>query len=272
MLPPPNPIKSAITGVVDSIQRGVGALFSHFNSEKTSTERPQVTPEPGKSCLIKTEGVKKPGVQIGFINGMNTSLSESINHMEHVRQFVGDLHVEGVYNHSNTPPVDMAEIFLLNYAGIAPNTGKLLVENWSGFHEENIHNPDAKYLQVTHSMGNILTKDALQMAPQEIRDRVIVVAIAPAVIIPAGLCYDSFHYASKKDVVHYGENAHTLLMTGFNEEPEQKEMLKQLIENKNRLMLINPHEEATSIDHDFESRTFEEIIEYHIEEYLKKAR
>ncbi len=270
LLPPSNPIKSAITGFVDSIQRGVRALLSHFSSEKTSTEHAQVMPEPNKSCLIKTEGVKKPGVQIGFINGMNTSLSESMNHMEHVRQFVGDLHVEGVYNHSNTPPVDMAEIFLLNYAGIAPNTGKLLVENWSRFHEENIHNPDAKYLQLTHSMGNILTKDALQMAPQEIRDRVIVAAIAPAVIIPQGLCHDSFHYASKKDVVHYGENAHTILMAAFNQEQDQSGMWNQLRDNKERLIILEPCANAEGLDHDFESGTFGKTFKDHITEYLSK--
>ncbi len=268
MAPPANPIKEAISGFVDGIQRGIGALFSHFSSKKPSPECTGTAPEPGKSCFIKTEGVKKPGVQVGFVNGMNTSISESISHMEHVRQFVGDLHVEGVYNHSNTPPVDVAEIVLLNYAGIAPNTGKLLVENWTRFHEENIHNPGAKYLQFTHSMGNILTKDALQTAPQEIRDRVIVVAIAPAAIIPEGLCHDSFHYASKNDFVHYGENAHTLVMAAFNGEVEQKIMWDQLGKNKNELILLDPHEAATGIDHDFESPTFNKPLKEHVKIYL----
>ncbi len=263
-----NPIKNAIMGVVGGIQRGVETLFSYFSSKKTPT--PTVA-EPRKSCVIKTEGVKKPGVQIGFINGMNTSLSESEDHMEHLKQFAGNLRIEGVYNHSNTAPVDIGEIILLNYGGVAPNTGKLLVENWTRFHEENVHNPEAKYLQFTHSMGNILAKDALQMAPKEIRDRVIVVAIAPAVIIPEGLCHDSFHYASKKDIVHYGENAHTLWMAAFNEEEEQRMMYDQLRDNKERLMILEPRENAEGLDHDFESPTFHELLRKHVKVYLENS-
>ncbi len=266
--PPANPIKQAISGFFDGIQRGVSALFSHFTDKKSSSDCAKANSEPGKSCFIKTEGVKKPGAQIGFINGMNTSVSESMSHMEHLRQFVGDLHIEGVYNHSNTPPVDVAEIFLLNYAGVAPNTGKLLVENWSRFHKENEHNPDAKYLQFTHSMGNILTKDALQMAPQEIRDRVIVVAIAPAAIIPVGLCHDAYHYASLKDLVHYGENVHTVTIAAFNAEEEQTAMWTQLGKNKDQLVLLDPHEEAKGMDHGFESPTFSKSVKDHIQMYL----
>jgi hypothetical protein len=119
-------------------------------------------------------------------------------------------------------------------------------------------------------MGTILTKDALQRAPQEIRDRVIVVAIGPAVIIPKGLCYDSFHYASEKDIVHLGENIYKLSVAAFNDESEQQELLQQLIENKQRLILLKPHPDATGIDHDFESPTFDEVFQDHIKKYLKQ--
>ncbi len=79
---------------------------------------------------------------------------------------------------------------------------------------------------------------------------------------------DSYHYASKKDIVHYGENAHTLLMAGFNDESEQTGMLKQLMENKDQLILLEPHEEAKGIDHDFESPTYDERLRQHTELYL----
>lgn len=265
--------KTFMTTFLEGLQRGMSSLRANFSSQNVVPPDPtKAAPAPSaptKSCIIETEGVKKPGVQIGFINGMNTSFPECKNHLEHVKRIAGDVRIEGVYNHSNGVAVDLAEIVVLNYAGIAPITADLLVEKWTQFHQENIHNPDAKYLQFTHSMGTIQTKDGLQRAPQEIRDRVIVVAIAPAVVIPRELCHDSFHYASKKDIVHYGEDAHTHFLAAFNDEPEQMDMLKQLSLNKEKIVFLDPHEDAKGIDHDFESPTFHKEIKQHIDEYLK---
>lgn len=172
---------------------------------------------------------------------------------------------EGVYNRSNSAFGDLLEVFFLNYAGIAPNTADLLLENWKRFHEENKDNPDAKYLQFTHSQGNILARDALMRAPQEIRDRVIIVAIAPAVIIPKGLCYERYHYASEKDIVHYGENLYTVTMASFNDESERVQLLEQLIKNKNDLIILKAHPDATGIDHGFQSLTFLPVLKHHLD-------
>lgn len=228
---------------------------------------------PTRSCHVETEGVTRPGIGIGLIPGMNTSFEGSMSHLNHIKNFAGEVKVEGVYNHSNTGAGDFLEIISLNYLGVAPVTGALLLENWTKFHEANRDNPHAKYLQFTHSMGTILTRNALLMAPHEIRDRVIVVAIGPAAIIPEGLCFDSIHYASENDLVHYGEVIHTLLLAGVNTESQQTELfqaqlLQQLWENRDRLVLLPPHPEATGLDHDFESPTFEKQIARHVQEYL----
>ena len=221
-----------------------------------------------KSCQIPMEGIRYLDRELGFINGMNTSLVEGYSHLKYTQRSAGDLASQGVYNHSNGAIGDLFEIFALNYAGIAPITADLLIENWTQFHERNKDNPNAKYLQITHSMGNILAKAALQRAPAEIRERVIILAIAPAVVIPKGLCHKSFHYASKNDIVHYGEDLHTLSTAGFDDEPGRKELLEQLAENKQRLILLDPHPDATGIDHDCESPTFKERIDRHIQDYL----
>jgi hypothetical protein len=223
-----------------------------------------------ESCHVQTEGNKQLGIGVGFINGMNAFFPEHMSHLNHTKKFAGDIRIDGVYNHSNTLPGDVLEIFFINYQGAAPKTANLLLENWTKFHEENKNNPDAKYLQFTHSMGNILTKNALLQAPQEIRDRVIVVAIAPAVIIPKGLCYDSFHYASQKDLVHYGEDFYTHCIAENYDESDRQELFKQLAENKKRLILLEPHPDAKGMDHDFESPTFDKVLERHFENYLEK--
>jgi hypothetical protein len=119
-------------------------------------------------------------------------------------------------------------------------------------------------------MGTILTKDALQKAPQEIRSRVIVVAFGPAVIIPREICHDSFHYASRKDLVHLGENLYTFVMASFNDETERGELLKQLAKNKDRLILLESDPEDKSLfGHDFQNPTFDGVLKHHNELYLK---
>ena len=233
------------------------------------TDVQKIMPQgPSKSCHFQTDGMKFKGLGIGFINGMKTSCVEHWSHLNHLKKHAGELSIQGVYNHSNSTVVDLLEIFALNYGGIAPITANLLLENWTQFHEENKDNPRAKYLQFTHSMGTIQTKTALERAPQEIRDRVIVVAIGPAVIIPENLCFDSYHYASKKDGVHLGENIVTLGAVGSLNQAWQREAFEQLIENKKQLIILEPHPDATGMDHDFESPTFEKVIKGHMEDYF----
>ncbi len=234
-----------------------------------------IPPHLANPCHVETEGVKRPGIGIGFIPGMNTSFEETMSHLNHLKKFAGDLVIEGVYNHSNGAFIDGLEIFILNYNGIAPVTEGLLLEKWAKFHEENINNPHAKYLQFTHSMGTILAKDALQVAPQEIRDRVMIVAIGPAAIIPDGLCFDAQHYASDKDVVYLGEELHLFWATGIGTHPLeaetiQVELQQELLKNREKLIILPSQPDATGIMHDFENPIFLDAIDLHISNYLNK--
>ena len=158
----------------------------------------------------------------------------------------------------------------MNYTGISPNTAGELQKNWTKFHEENKANPDLKYLQFCHSQGAIHTRNALGSCSEEIRNRVIVVAIAPAAIVPDELCYRSFNYASKKDIVHYGELLHAGALD--TSEVGVSKNLARILENREQLILLDPHPDATGIDHEFESLTFREIIRDHIEVHLKQCK
>jgi hypothetical protein len=237
--------------------------------EKSISLLKEVVPDTVTTCRFETEGIIYDNMQGGFVNGMNTSFEEFKSHLYHLKKFVGDMSIEGVYNHTNGFIDDLAEIWLLNYEGFAPIKADMLIDNWKRFHEKNQNNPNAKYLQFTHSMGNILTRNALLNAPKEIRDRVIVIAIAPAAIIPDGLCYKSFHYASEKDYIHLGENFFTLFVIGAIEESLQVEALELLIETKKHLTILEPHEGAEGWDHDFESPTFDKKIKEQLENYIQ---
>src|SRR5581483_1318038 len=164
---------SHLQSIISGFLQVAGKLVPNpINEAKTAIRDAKLVFTSPRSCHIETEGFKYLHLRIGFINGMNTTFEEAQSHLEHIRKFTGGMSVEGVYNHSNTALADAVEIFTLNYAGFAPRTAELLIENWTRFHEENINTPDAKYLQFAHSMGTILTRDALAQVPQEIRDRI----------------------------------------------------------------------------------------------------
>jgi hypothetical protein len=223
---------------------------------------------------MQTKGIKYSNIRIGFINGMNTTYEEALAHLEYIRKFTGEMSVEGVYNHSHTWFGDLVEIGALNYAGFAPNTADLLIENWTRFHEENINNPDAKYLQFAHSMGTILTRNALEQVPQEIRDRIIVVSIGPAVVISKDLCYESTPYASKNDFIHLGENIFAYITSGsMSNETDNRQILENYLkvaENKKHLKLLDQHPDSGLIGHSFQDPVFAKIISENIQEYLDK--
>ncbi len=270
-----NPVALVASPLQSAISSFLAALGGHVNIPASVIDSVgplpigSISSSPMKSCHFKTEGIKLTYKRIGFIPGMNTSFEEFKSHLNHIKKFAGDMSIEGVYNHSNGKGIDLAEIFLLNYGGTAPLTADLLLENWTQFHLENVDNPDAKYLQTAHSMGTILTKDALEKAPKEIRDRVIVVAIGPAVIIPKELCYESYSYASKNDLVHLGEDLYMYCLRVCNDDSHQEELLKQLAANKQRLILLDPHPDSEGMDHACESPTFDEPLERHIKTYLE---
>src|SRR3989344_9052547 len=220
------------------------------------------------SSFFTTEGVRDPRCRIGGINGMNTSLDKAKDHARYLQSFTLNQSIDWMYNHSNGPVIDLAEVFFMNYLGSSPNTGKLMREQWTAFHEENRDNPNAKYLQFCYSQGTIEVRNELVNAPEEIRDRVIVVAIAPGAIVPEDICYKSFNYASKNDVVPLGEMAFYGALD--SNEVGISKPLERAVEHHKQLILLEPHPDATGIDHDFQSPTFKKEIEKHIKDYLAR--
>jgi len=224
---------------------------------------PENLPPPKESMRFETPGPKYSQMAIGGINGMKTPFDGSTHHAAYLSKLVGGLSISWVHNQSHGVLGDLGEILATNYLGFSPNTAQLLTETWKEFHTENKDRPNAKFLQFCHSQGAIHVRNALLHAPTEIQDRVIVVAIAPGVVVPGELCYKSFNYASKKDIVHYGElgywGAWSSNETGLSH-AEEKAM-----QERQELELLEPHPEATGIDHDFESPTFEQ----HMRDVLK---
>lgn len=226
---------------------------------------------PENSIRLPTLGKPQDHLFVLGINGMNTSLENAFSHQAYLKSLASDrVAIDFIYNHSNHIGVDLLEIFTLNYHGISPYTSNLLQQAWQEFADKNRDHPERKILQPCHSQGTIHVYNALLNSSEELRNRVIVVAIAPAKVIPQRICSASFNYASKLDIVHYGE----LLRGGFFETQEfgTSPRFETLLEDRSELILLDPDPEAKGIDHNFESPTFRKYLIEHLENYLRSNK
>ena len=114
------------------------------------------------------------------------------------------------------------------------------------------HGPEEKFFQTCHSGGAIKVRNALMASPKAVRDRIIVLAISPGVIIPKKLCFQSFNYASKNDWVPLIDYYGAARLQGYADE----------------LIFLDPHPDAPKFDHSFDSPTFQPRIQQHIEKYI----
>ena len=200
--------------------------------------------------------------QIGGVNGMNTSFSNALKYGKAISSLANNAKINWVHNHSNGIREDLYEVFFLNFWGYSPITAKLLVKTWTKFHKENFNSPDAKYLHFAYSQGCIHTYNALKQLPEEIRNRIIVVAIAPAKIIPDDLCFRAANYASENDIVPLAELAYNILEFPLG--------MKDSAERRKQLILLKSHPDASGIDHDFMSPTFQEVMKRYIEVHVQR--
>lgn len=220
-----------------------------------------------ESRAFETGGISKQTCRIGGINGVNTSLSTANDHACYIQGLTPNQNIEWVYNQTHGP-ADFLEVLFLNYKGYSPNTSNLLQKAWTAFHEENIDNPNAKYLAVGHSQGVAHIRNALLGLPEDIQNRIIVLAVAPAVVIPKRICFQVFNYASKKDPIPGLEVALYQHLKRLHK-PIPKE-LQDVVERHKQLIRLEPHPDATGIDHDFQSLTFKDQIKRHIQNYLDR--
>lgn len=212
------------------------------------------------SKIFRTEGAQIPNGRIGGINGINTAMKDAAHYAGYFSKIAKNYCIEWVYNASHSLIVDAVETVFLNYRSLS-SPASLLKSLWKRFHKEHKQNPKAKYLQLCHSQGAAHVKNALITLPEEVRKRIIVVAIAPAAIVPNGLCFESYNYASRRDLIHYGEILADLVLA-----PQK---IKADFEAYKELILLDPPPEADLFDHAFLSPTFEVVIARHIDNYLK---
>jgi RHS repeat-associated protein len=201
---------------------------------------------------------------IGFINGINNTRSEFIESAYNLSQYAHNAKIYGIYNAKNfsgsigkkltgafnsivSIGTDIAECGL-GRIGLHTPPVQLLKNQWAHF--AMTYGPDAKFLQICHSGGADHVKNALISSSEATRQRIIVLAINPSVIIPRKLCFQSHNYMSRRDFVT------SLDIIGR-------------LRYGNELHILEPHPNAKFWDHEFASPTFTGTIKRHIKDYIE---
>ncbi len=200
-----------------------------------------------RSSQFQVGSFDLPNGSIDFINGINNTETESLATVTQLSKYAQGAKVHGTYNRSNTVPVDILEC-MVQHMGFHTPPVQLIKNRWN--HLIAKHGPDAKFLQFCHSGGADQIKNALLSSPESVRKQIIVVALAPSVIIPNELCFQSYNYVSRNDFVTYLD-----IMGQLNHGDE--------------LMVLDPHPSADWWDHGISSPTFEVPLRRRINEYIK---
>lgn len=225
---------------------------------------------PYQSTAFLVEGKKQnEALHISWINGINNTFTESQESARYIQELAGGHSIFGIYNHTNGPVVDLLEVGLLNYPGFSPNTAQLMKDEWTMFHEANKNEPDARLICICHSQGAIHVKNTLQNSPEDLRDRIIVVAIAPAAIVPDELCFNAYNYASEKDII-YKFDPSTSVLSPSSPSHFDGVLIPTLPETDfSKLVILPAHPGAKGIDHEFASPTYAPTLIYHLDDYQK---
>ncbi len=188
------------------------------------------------------------GLGIGFINGIWNDFEDAKASAQYLSTLSGGYNIHGVYNATHGKKIDPVECGMgLNY--IATEPVRQLHKMWNSFFEKSSAN--TKFLMICHSQGAIHVRNALLDYPPELRDRILVVGIAPAGYIYKETCADLFHYRAKpwRDFVPRIDRA------GAKRE-------------KNSIVELDSDPKASIFDHEFMSPTYQKVLRKHITNYI----
>ena len=242
----PFPAAYGTTGLGSIIAKAIYPDIEDYNRESLSNyEGGDFAP---KFYLVGS--VRLANGYIGFTNGIMNSFTEARLGAHQISKYAMGARVLGVYNHSTGFCSDVQECRAAQLGGKGIPV-YLLQKKWDYLIKA--YGPDAKFLEIFHSGGAGHVRNALVSSPESVRQRIIVLAIAPSVIIPDELCFSSFNYMSSRDFVT------RLDRTG-------------LAKYGNELKVLKPHPDAEIHDHAFLSPTFRKVIKDHITSYIENYR
>ncbi len=223
-------------------------------------------PQAPPSHIFVQVGKQLENKKIFGFNGIGNQFADAQAHAVYLQQLSGGYEVNWVFSNTQSIPIDVAKAgaSLLGY--VSPEA-KMLEAELLDFHYQHLNDPNAKCFLSCHSRGAIDVKNALLELPPEVRQRVIVVAVAPAVVVPQALCHRSFNYATKGDPVPHLQ---TWAIAGFGLESGLTPELYQDIydENHRELIMLEKHPDQSGIGHEFQEPGYAKVLQDHLLQFV----
>ena len=184
------------------------------------------------------------GLGMSFVNGIGNSKEDSMAAARIYSDMAGGHELLGVHNASYGPGLDLIEC-ALGLFGVKTSPSKLTKENW----DECWANGISRILHLGHSQGMIHTKNTIPSYDEELRQRINVIAIAPAAHVKESDFGKTVHYESWRDFVPLFDKFLKILTFDFD-----------AIKNRAPVVMLSPHPNARVIDHFNDSPTYDKPV------------
>jgi len=140
-----------------------------------------------------------PRGEIGFSNGVNTNFLSVQNHAEYISNLSGGYNVNYTHNATHGLFTDLYEA-RCNINKVTTEPSRVVQERWRSFFARS--HPKELCLEICQSQGAAHVRNALLGMSKNERQRIIILAVAPAVIIPKNLARDVYNIFSSADDIY----------------------------------------------------------------------
>ncbi|MDP1835153.1 MAG: RHS repeat-associated core domain-containing protein [Chlamydiales bacterium] len=185
---------------------------------------------------------------IGFINGICNHFRDAFNHAMHISDLSGGFNVNFICNQTHNIIFDIMEC-ILGVHHVTTRPVELLHKEW-----DKSLAAEPTILQICTSQGVIHVRNALLTYPEHLRNRIIVLAIAPAVYIDRDLCRQVIHYRA-------ADPRRDFIPRCFDKRGEARAREQGTIRD------VPSHKDASFFDHSISSPTYSDPIQHHIQQY-----
>ncbi|NGX43861.1 MAG: putative deoxyribonuclease RhsA [Candidatus Anoxychlamydiales bacterium] len=216
----------------------------NFFFEGTQTQKILNNEDPSRKINVGSNDFQD-GRNIGATFGIRTSSQEAIEYGKIISNYSGGKSVHLLHNETRGGFWDVSRAGCEGVFHKETKSVKMQKEIWTDY----LLKSDKNYLHICHSEGAIITRNALEGTDPNLRNRIDVLAFAPAAYIDKDLCHSREHYVGR-DFVPY------LDLAGY-------------ARNIDSIVRIKPHPNAKRLDHNFNSPSYDHFLLEQIKNYAQ---
>lgn len=195
-------------------------------------------------CFDPTNGY------LSFINGVGNTPGVAFSHAQYLSETFNHMNIHGVYNASRGFVVDIMEAGLQLKAQMKTDASYILYQNIiDGFATLP---PKAHMLLIPHSQGAIIVDQCLDLLPEALRQRIEIIAVAPAKFIHESKCYHVEHLVNIFDPVTYVDWPGRI--------------------TSKSITIVNTPNLISKFDHTFQSEVYKPYLKGGVQDYLDRMK